>query len=881
MKTTWELTRFYFLYIVRNKYFFALLLAALVFFIFKFSSFFQPYGITFQPYTHVVLDSLAGNFQLFILLIITFFSGELYWKEREEGIAAIYDALSVSTWSFCIAKQLALLLSIALLVTFVMFTGIAYQLINGIWEINWQLYFIQLWAIDFHYYTLILILSFFVHSLFNQKYLAFAIIIFFIFINHYLCPWLGITHHLLRYAKAPELIYSEINSFGNYLKPIFFFRLYWTFVAALLFLLTYLFWARGNEQTFRIRGIIATQKLKNSIWRPMLMNIIFVLLSGTYIYYNTNILNSFRPNKVRQQEAANYEKLYKKYEAIPQPTITYAQLEVDFHPENQSMLVHGKYQLVNLDSTTIDVIHLMLPTRTVIYHTPLELEERIKLEAIDLSVPYEIQSWDSTHSYYIFQLEKVVQANDSLELDFQLSYVHQGFKNQLNPHLDLLKDGSLFYSMYWPTLGYRSMDELKDNGIRRKMGLLPTSPLPEPRDSCCQFEYIPNVDFIIRTPKNYQAIASGHLKQQQQSDSLIERQYLTKGLPCFLVGQYEVYRSKWQDYSIEIYHHPQHQEHLERMMSIVQATLDYCQENFGAYPFQDLKIVEYPRYANHAFATTALIAYPEMSFIEKPPKTGDFDRISMVLAHEVAHEWWGAELYGGNLKGTTVLSETMAQYIGMMVMKKHFGEASLETFRQREKHRYLVGRSHEEKQENPLLFVEGQNYIHYHKGSAIMYALQAYIGEENLNRGLRNYYQSIIKQRGTTGNSLDWYDAIKAQIPDSLHYFLEDQLLNITFHELSIEQATWQNDDELLIDLEAKKTQVQEHGKEQEINMQDWVEIACYSLGNELLYLEKHKLQSGKNQLSIRLDRLPHKVVLDPRELLVEKNVGDNVFVIK
>ena len=81
-----------------------------------------------------------------------------------------------------------------------------------------------------------------------------------------------------------------------------------------------------------------------------------------------------------------------------------------------------------------------------------------------------------------------------------------------------------------------------------------------------------------------------------------------------------------------------------------------------------------------------------------------------------------------------MLSETFAQYSALMVMKKKYGAAKMQKFLAYELDRYLIGRATEQKKELPLARVENQDYIHYRKGSLVMYALADYIGEDKVNR---------------------------------------------------------------------------------------------------------------------------------------------------
>ena len=59
--------------------------------------------------TYEVLDVVGGTFSLFILIIIAFYSGELVWRERDAGLAPIFDALPIPRWVIFTSKLLALM----------------------------------------------------------------------------------------------------------------------------------------------------------------------------------------------------------------------------------------------------------------------------------------------------------------------------------------------------------------------------------------------------------------------------------------------------------------------------------------------------------------------------------------------------------------------------------------------------------------------------------------------------------------------------------------------------------------------------------------------------------------------------------------------------
>ena len=84
-------------------------------------------------------------------------------------------------------------------------------------------------------------------------------------------------------------------------------------------------------------------------------------------------------------------------------------------------------------------------------------------------------------------------------------------------------------------------------------------------------------------------------------------------------------------------------------------------------------------------------------------------------------------------------SETLAQYSALMVMKHLYGPDKIRRFLKYELDNYLRSRQSEAVEEVPLERVENQQYIHYSKGSVVMYLLQERLGEAAVNRALARF----------------------------------------------------------------------------------------------------------------------------------------------
>jgi aminopeptidase N len=324
------------------------------------------------------------------------------------------------------------------------------------------------------------------------------------------------------------------------------------------------------------------------------------------------------------------------------------------------------------------------------------------------------------------------------------------------------------------------------------------------------------------------------------------------------------------------------------MIEATRQSLAYYSEQFSPYQHRQVRIVEFPRYAQFAQSFPNTIPFSEsIGFIAKVDDETDIDYPFYVTAHEVAHQWWAHQVIGANVQGATVLSETLSQYSALMVMEKAYGKNKMRRFLKYELDSYLQGRSFERKKELPLVYNENQQYIHYRKGSVVMYALRDYIGEDSLNTALARYIDAVGFQEAPYTTSLELLGELRAVTPDSLQYVLDDMFESITLYENRVDEAVFaeQPGRGYLVELtvNARKVHADSLGNESEVVFNDWIDIGVFEddeEGGELdapLYLQKHRIQAGENRITIMVDREPVRAGIDPYNKLVDRNTNDNV----
>lgn len=197
--------------------------------------------------------------------------------------------------------------------------------------------------------------------------------------------------------------------------------------------------------------------------------------------------------------------------------------------------------------------------------------------------------------------------------------------------------------------------------------------------------------------------------------------------------------------------------------------------------------------------------------------------------------------------------------------------------------RYLRGRSGERLKELPLYKVENQGYIHYGKGSVILYALQDYIGEDKVNSAMKGFLEEYKYKGPPYPSSYDFLRYLEPEIPDSLQYLVTDWFKEITLYDNRLKEATYKELSngkyEVTMEIESSKIKADSLGNETKVAINDWIDIGFFMDSDEerLYHQERLKFDSEKSSITVELDSLPVKAAVDPRHILIDRVYKDNI----
>jgi len=829
------------------------------------------YGTETLPVTYLVLDVTRATALIFYL-IFTFFSGELIFRDRDHKFNQIKDTLPISPLVNYLSKYIAMAFLVVFFFLVIIATGIVYQAMKGYYHFEIALYFQLLFA-EFPYFLILISLAFLIHNFVNQKYLAHFIFVLFVMFMGVLCNILKIEHSLLVPFSLPSVQYSDMAGFGVDIPIKIWMTIYWGLITLLLTVITIYNWKSGLQQRYT-RAYIAKLKTKPTLILHCTI-IALILLSAGYIFYNTNIRHTYRNSKQREKLYVQYEKSYKHFQKANQPKIQDVKVNIELFPETQEMHAIGSYLLKNVGDTPVDTLFVGFIAsieNKISVETPLMMSE-IKNQCTVTLIKH-----DPILGYNIYKINPSLAPQDSLMLNFTTSYSPKGFSDT-GSDSSFPKNGTFFTNKYFPSIGYNSGNEVYSQRRRKKLDLPEQAIMPDTSDPWgLSHNYVSNdADWIsyevsVSTSADQIALAPGerqdHWTENGRNHYIYKLDKNAVHFYAILSARYEVERDNHNGIDLEIYYHEGHDYNIEAMMYGLRAALDYYQKHFGPYPHSILRIAEFPRYAAYAQAFPTLIPFSESVGFIANLKQGTIEYPVYVTAHETAHQWWAHQVIGGFVRGTTMLSESFAEYSAIMVVKDEYGDKLYREQLRYTLNEYLSGRSNEQKYELPLVKVENQLYLHYKKGMLVLNTVSRLLGEDVVNKVLQEFLEKTKYTANPYTNSLQFMQTLDPYVPDSLKTTIEDLFEKIVIYEHKVESVSTVTTDDFFykttLKFTSEKRYYDEKGNPEIVPFIDWLEIGLLDSEKKIIHLETVYVSEKENTIEIVSAKSPDTVYLDP-----------------
>ena len=320
---------------VKNVYFGVIVLAGVLFMIVAAQTTEAMFGTETYPVTGVILEIVGGSFTMFVLIIITFYAGELVWRERDAGVDPLIDVLPITNWLPLAAKLLALILVQVVLLAIVMLCCLGIQASQGYFRFEPAVYLKSLFGIRLVQYGLFCVLAITVQVLVNHKYLGHFVMVLFYSLSTFMGAF-GFGHNLYHYAGTSGYVYSDMNGFGHFGRGIGWFDAYWSAWRGRVVDCGQPVLDAGSGPDREGADQLALSRLTVGTITGLAIFATLFLALGGYIFYNTNVLNTYKSRSLKESESAEYERQCKHLEDTPQPRITEMAIAADIDPALRS-----------------------------------------------------------------------------------------------------------------------------------------------------------------------------------------------------------------------------------------------------------------------------------------------------------------------------------------------------------------------------------------------------------------------------------------------------------------------------------------------------------------------------------------------------------------
>lgn len=777
---------FHSLSILKLISFWAIILCCFVVIIVNSVSLGNAYGVDSYPTTYFIIEELREMSIYFFMIILVFYAGEIMWKEKDVNLNLIHDATPLASFVNLSSRFLGLLLIYAIVMLSLIAAGMLFQTLNGYYHYEFDVYFFGFFLELFPFLALYTFVAIFFQALTGNKFMGMLATIAFAIINVAIGVF-GLEHALLNFGGQSLASYSDMNGYGHFLTAYLWVKIYWVLFGVLLLIFASILMAKGSETGLAKRWISGLKQIGKPLRIFSLVCLMLFISIGSYIFYNTNVLNEFWTKGEQTDFRAGYEKTLKQFEYITQPKITAIKLKVDLFPSQRAYQIKGEYLLYNTSALPIREIHLQKI-----------LESNVVLTDVSFDRSATTNKKYEKYDYIIYQLKQALAPGDTMKMNFKQSLEPKGFETD-NSAVDVVDNGTFFDNAVLPSFGYQKKYELQDEDDRKAFVLLPRKQKARRDDvkelknarSGSDSEGV-NLDIVISTDAPQTALTSGDLVAKWNKDNRNYFHYKTNqqiiNFYPMVSADYQVRRDTYipigntlkKPVDLEIYYQKGHEYNLKRMMESMKMSLDYYSKNFSPYQYQQLRIVEFPRYRAFAQSLPGIIPFSEaLGFVMDIDDEKDVDMAFYVTAHEVAHQWWGLQLEAANVQGQNMILETLAQYSAMMVLKAKYSEKKVQQFLKFQRDEYAEAKLKSSKKELPLALVENEEHIYYNKGAIAMYQLQQQIGETNVNKALQNFlndWRSFNKQKmlNRYATTLDLIQYFRRVTPNSKQNVISD-----------------------------------------------------------------------------------------------------------
>jgi len=897
----------------------ASLAAALFAFIIIITVFFSPQKLI--P-TSLNMVSIAFNpitFTPIMILIIAFFAGEITFHDRGAKFDELLDSTNVSNWPLLTSKWLSLMGVVTTICVLAMLIAMAVQVITNSPPIDFGLYLRATFLNRLPEYLLFAALAMTVQSFVPNRIIGMLAAAGAIVSVNYFIGRLPFFHPLMGFGGTSPGAVSEISPYNNWIA-FRWFNFYWGMFMLALAVLSIWLWRRGLQTDLLSRFKTIGRNISARSAAIMALAIVGFIGSGIYIYQAYDKVN-WSNQKTQEARQVTAEKLFATERDLPRPHTRAVSVTAEIYPSKQEAIISGKMTLQNSSGEPIAELYVQPSTnhrkdmRRLTIEGATEVMEGKNADGDDVK---DIRKFNTR----LYRFDPPLAEGKFVELDFE-AFLHAP---RLADGSAISKNGTFLNN--WGDIGGSTRvipifgppdTRITSSKKRRKLGLEKYPNLPEPTAEGSNLSLFgiftgpaDTIDFEghICTEAPQIPIAPGNLISEEIKDGRTCRTYKTNqpisNFFSILSGKYAVTEDSWtasdgKVIPIHVYHAKHHDYSVDEMINASQFALSHYTEHFAPYQYDYFRIMEVP-FIGFAQAFAGTIPYSEQGFIMDSGDPGDIktiDNASLTTMHEMGHQWFAHQIVPGYSRGFNVLSEGLTSYITMDAYEAMYGwdkaHYAIENFTiaQMQALQFI-----DSEKEVPLSKARGQQYLVYNKADWVLWGLKHYIGPQTMRDTMKGFLEDYGLKGPPYPTTANVTQILKDAAGPEYHQLIDDQWDRMVWWKFGYGsnsptvtetadgkwRVTFTLNSDKDIKTETMKTSESWSDIDGEI-LNEPLEIGFYADTPKKLWsawsaLERVRVTKTEQIFTFELDEKPTHIAIDPRRLLQERNVDDNVRII-
>jgi aminopeptidase N len=271
------------------------------------------------------------------------------------------------------------------------------------------------------------------------------------------------------------------------------------------------------------------------------------------------------------------------------------------------------------------------------------------------------------------------------------------------------------------------------------------------------------VSFTISAPQRYEVIANGKFMTLTGNAATSHWKFDEgKAIPpyCMIMAVNQgaiVTDTTERTITNMLYNVPQRdREYATKGFSSAPASLAFFNQTVAPYPYEKLALIIGATRFGGMENSSAIVFTSTLFDLRANEKMsthfGIPSRIESVVAHEIAHQWFGDSVTEATWADLW-LSEGFATYFAGLFIQKYDGEESFRTYMNDAAQRYFT---YEKQRNAPIHDTQTQDLMkllnenNYEKGAWVLHMLRMRLGDDAFFRGLRAYYLDHREGNATT-----------------------------------------------------------------------------------------------------------------------------------